>query len=128
MATALKEAGKALEQPAAATDEPDAGKGQLFDKSQYEREDLQIARIDGRAVDKIKVSFNGAVMLDRSDPKDVALYNRLLLGEECELRVAGKVSGTGGGYTTSKGGELDAIVGEKKINVSTVWVLSPEQL
>lgn len=126
MTTALKDAGAALEQ--SATDEPDPSKGQLFDKSQYEREDLQIAKIDGQTVDKIKVSFSGSVMLDRADPADVALYNRLMLGQECELRVAGKVSGTGGGYTTSKGGELDAIIGEKKINVSTVWVLTPEQL
>lgn len=130
MTTQLDEAATALTEAADddAPLEPDAGKGQLFDKSQYEREDLQIERIDGQDVDKIRVAFAGSVMLDRSDPADVALYNRLTLGGECELRCAGTVSGTAGTYTTSKGGDLDAMIGQKTVKVETVWVLTPEQM
>lgn len=129
MTTPLAEAETALTAPAEeAPLEPDASKGELFNKDQYEREDLQIDKIDGQTVDKIRVAFSGSVMLDRSDPADVAMYNRLKLGGECELRVAGKVSGSAGGYTTAKEGDLDAVVGQKSIKVETVWVLAPEQM
>lgn len=130
MSTQPEEAAATLESPDDTDDDtpPAADGGALFDKSQYEREDLQISKIDGQSVDKIRVKFSGSVMLDRSDPADVALYNRLLLGEDCELRVAGNVSGSGGGKTTNKDGDLDAIVGQKTVTVDTVWVLTPEEL
>src|SRR3569833_1306251 len=57
--------------------EPDAAKGELFDRSQYDREDLAIPKVDGQQIDKIRVDFGGSIMLDRSDPADVALYNSL---------------------------------------------------
>lgn len=101
---------------------------QLFSAADYDREDLQIAKIDGQSIDKIRVKFSGSVMLDRSDPADVALFNRLTLGNGAEIRAAGKVSGTGAGFTTNKDGDLDAVVGEKTLKVETVWVLEPEQL
>lgn len=127
MSTPLAEAENALTQPDT-TLEPDAEKGALFSKEQYDREDLQIDKIDGESVDKIKVKLSGSVMLDRSDPADVALYNRLRLGKECELRIAGSVSGSGGGKTTNKDGDLDAIVGVKTVNVDSLWVLTAEEL
>ncbi|HEY8723423.1 MAG TPA: hypothetical protein VIL92_06140 [Gaiellaceae bacterium] len=128
--TQLKEATAALEQPAGEETplESDPQKGQLFDKSQYEREDLQIATVDGQTIDKIRIDLTGSILLDRSDPADVALYNRLILGHECELRVSGKVGGSGAGYTTSKDGELDAVVGKKAVKIDSVWVLTPEEL
>lgn len=130
MTTPLAEAENALAQPADDDTplEPDAEAGALFNKEQYDREDLQIDRIDGQTVDKIRVDFTGSVMLDRSDPADVKMYNALTLGKECELRVAGKVSGSAGGYTTAKEGDLDAVVGKKSVKIDTVWVLEPEHL
>jgi hypothetical protein len=130
MTTQLEEAAATLTEAAAddAALEPDAEKGALFNKEQYDREDLQIDKIDGQTVDKIRVDFTGSVMLDRSDPADVAMYNRLTLGKECELRVAGKVSGSSGGYTTAKEGDLDAVVGKKSVKIETVWVLTAEEL
>lgn len=104
------------------------GQAAAFDRTQYELEGLQIAKVDGEAIDKIRVDFSGSVMLDRSSEADVALFNRLRLGQDCELRCAGTVSGVKTGYTTSKDGDLDAVVGGKTIKVSTVWVLDPEQL
>jgi hypothetical protein len=100
----------------------------LFDKSAYDREDLQIPKVDGQSIDKIRVDFQGSIMLDRSSPADVALYNRLVLGKAAELRVSGKVSGTGAGWTTNRDGDLDAIVGKRTIKIDTVWLLEPEQL
>lgn len=105
-----------------------SGQAVAFDRTQYELEGLQIPSVDGQAIDKIRVDFAGSVMLNRSDEADVALINRLRLGGECELRVAGTVSGVKTGYTTSKDGDLDAVVLGKTVKVATVWVLSPEQL
>jgi hypothetical protein len=67
-------------------------------------------------------------MLDRSDKADVALYNRLSLNKDVELRVAGRVNGTGARGATNREGDLDVIVGKKTFKVETVWVLSPEDL
>lgn len=100
----------------------------LFDATDYEREDLQIPKVDGETIDKIRVKFSGSVMLDRSAPADVALYNRLQLGQDVELRCAGTVKGVGTGFTTNRDGDLDVVVGEKTVRVGTVWVLDPEQL
>jgi hypothetical protein len=100
----------------------------LFDRSQYEKEGLQIPKVDGQSVDRIAVAVTGEIMLDRSDEADVALYNRLALGKEVELRVAGKVQGTGAKGATNRDGDLDVIVGKKTIKVGTVWVLDPEAL
>lgn len=131
--TAIKDAAAQLEND---TDDEDAGdpiveptgQAAAFDRSQYELEGLQIARVDGESIDKIRIDFSGSVMLDRSSEADVALFNRLRLGQDCELRCAGTVSGVKTGYTTSKDGDLDAVVGGKTVKVSTVWVLDPEQL
>lgn len=111
------------------TDAPNAEKGELFNRDQYELEGLQIPKVDGQSIDKIAIKFSGRVMLDRSDPADVAMFNRLQLGQDVELRISAKVSNSGGaGFTTSKEGDLDAVVGSKSLAVDSVWVLEPEQL
>lgn len=122
---AMAEAADAITERVVEIIDPD---GTLFDRSQYEREDLAIAKVDGQQIDKIRVKFSGSILLDRSDPADVALYNRLTMGKEVELRCAGKVTAVGAGWTTNRDGDLDAIVGEKAIKVETVWVLAPEEL
>jgi hypothetical protein len=108
--------------------EPDAEKGELFDRAIYERADLAIHKVDDQQIDKIRVKFGGSILLDRSDPADVALYNKLTLGKPVELRVAGTVAHSGTGYTTNRDGDLDAIVGERSVKVETVWVSDPEAL
>jgi hypothetical protein len=108
--------------------EPNPDAGELFDRSHYDREDLAIPAVDGEGIDRIRIRFTGSVMLDRSAPADVALFNRLRLSKEVELRVAGRVSGVSTGYTTGKDGDLDAVVGERTVKVETVWVLDPENL
>lgn len=106
----------------------EAPQTEAFDASAYDRPGLQIAKVDGQGIDKIRVAFTGSVMLDRSDVADVALFNKLMLGTEVELRVAGKVSKTATGWTTNREGDLDAVVGERTVKVDTVWVLDPESL
>lgn len=113
-------------------DEPiveNTGQAAVFDRSQYELEGLQIPKVDGEAIDKIAIKFGGRVMLDRSSLTDVAMFNKLKLGQDVELRISAKVSNSGGaGFTTSKEGDLDAVVGSKSLTVDSVWLLEPENL
>jgi hypothetical protein len=107
---------------------PDPEGAALFDRSQYEREGMQIPKVDGQSIDRIAVAVTGEIMLDRSNEADVALYNRLALGREVELRVAGKVQATGAKGATNRDGDLDVVVGKKTVKVDTVWVLQAEDL
>lgn len=110
----------------AASDDPD-GKA-LFDRSAYQAPELRIDEVDGQEVDKIWLKFSGRVALDRTKAADVAIFNRARLGAELELRVSGKGARVGTGSTTSKGGDLEAVVGEREIKIDTVYVLSAEEL
>jgi len=107
--------------------EPD-GQTVLVDRSEYEREDLAIDKVDGNAIDRIRITFSGTVSLDRSEPNDVALYNRLRLGREVTLKVEGRASGTGAKEATGRDGDLDVIVGLKTVTVTTVYVPAAEEL
>lgn len=100
----------------------------LFDASRYDSPELQITKVDGQGIDKIRIAFTGSIMLDRSDPRDVALFNKLILGKDVELRCAGEVVRTATGWTTNRDGDLDAVVGERTIKVGTVYVLEAESL
>jgi len=100
----------------------DEEKDGLFDRTQYEREDLQIPKIDGNTIDRIAVKFAGEVFLDRSSPADVALFNRLVLGHDVTLMVEGHCSATGAEGATDRDGDLDVVVGQRSIKVNTVYV------
>lgn len=100
----------------------------LFDRSRYQDPELRIDQVDGQEVDKIWIAFKGRVGLDRTKAEDVALFNRLRLGKELELQVSGKGVAVGTKKTTSRGGDLDAVVGERVLEIDTVYVLSPEEL
>lgn len=100
----------------------------LFDRSQYQDPTLRIDQVDGQDVDKIWLKFTGRVALDRTDPGDVALFNKARLGAELWLRVSGKGARVGTGFTTSKGGDLEAVVGEREVRIDTVYVLAAEDL
>lgn len=102
--------------------------GELFDRDAYQAPGLRIDQVDGQEVDKIKIKFSGSVVLDRTKPDDVALFNRVRLGKDVELRVAGKGARVGTGYTTSKGGDLEAVIGEREVRIDTVYVLEAEEL
>lgn len=101
---------------------PDPDGKALFDRSQFEREDLAIDKVDGNPIDRIKLEFAGAVFLDRSAPADVALYNKLRLGHDVTLMVEGKCSSTGAKGATDREGDLDVVVGAKGVKVTTVYI------
>jgi hypothetical protein len=113
------------EQEAASASGPSAEEakpeGELFDKSIYEREELQLPKVDGEPTDKIAVAFSGTVLLDRTDPRDVALMQRMKLGQDVTLMVEAKCSAKRHKYATDREGELDAVVLEHKAKVHTVY-------
>jgi hypothetical protein len=112
--------------PEAATAEPPDGK--IFDDTDYEREDLALPKIDGQGVDRIAVKFSGTVFLDRSDPADVDLVRRLKLGQDATLLVEGKVSAKSYKGATDREGDLDVVVEELGIKVTTVYRPAAEEL
>jgi hypothetical protein len=95
----------------------------LFDKTQYDDPELQLAKVDEQSIDKIRLSFTGSVMLDRGNKADVALYRRLSLGKgDVTLQVEGRCSASGAKQNTNREGDLDVVVGEKTIKVETVYL------
>jgi hypothetical protein len=109
-------AGDDLEQEA-----PDTPEGHLIDPAVYETEELSLPKIDGEGVDKIAAKFAGTVFLDRSDPRDVALIRELRLGQSVTLMVEATVGPPVPGYTTSKEGDLDALILSRRFSVEGVY-------
>ena len=111
---------------AMADDDPDApleeagGQTAIIDRSAYEREDLQIPKIDGNTIDRISIKFSGEVFLNRSDPSDVGVYNELRLGRDVALLIEAKCSSTAGKGATDRDGDLDVVVGTKGLKIHSL--------
>jgi hypothetical protein len=103
-------------------------KTELFDKSEYEREDLALPKVDGEGVDKIGIKFSGTVLLDRGNPADVALIRKMRLGADVTLNVEATCAAKAHKFTTSREGELDAVVLEHAARVHTVYRPAGEDL
>jgi hypothetical protein len=100
--------------------EDEGGQTAIVDRSQYEREDLQIPKIDEQTIDRIKIDFGGSLFLDRSEASDVAVYNALRLGKDVTLMVTAKCSKTGASGATDRDGNLDVVVGAKTLKVHSI--------
>lgn len=96
------------------------GQTALVDRTQYEREDLQIPKIDDQTVDRIALKFTGTIFLDRSDPSDVAVYTELRFGRDVALLIEAKCLGVSGTGATNKDGDLDVVVGTKGLKVHSI--------
>lgn len=104
------------------------GQTKAFDDSDYEREDLQIPKIDGSSIDRIALKFGGEIHLDRSDPADVKLYNRLRFGRDVTLQIEGRCNAAGAKGATDREGDLDVVIGVKGVKVHTVYLSTAEEL
>jgi hypothetical protein len=106
--------------PPAAPEPAPGEQAAAFDRSQYEREDLQIAKIDGQSIDRISLKFSGEVFLDRSEASDVAVYNAFRLGKNVALLIEAKCSSTAAKGATDRDGDLDVVVGTKGLKIHTI--------
>jgi hypothetical protein len=104
------------------TPEPQANadKGELFNKEEYDSPKLALQKIDDQPIDRIAIKFGGTVFLDRSDPNDIALYRRLRLGADVDLKIQANVAFAGAKGATDRDGELDVIVGQKSLRVHSL--------
>jgi hypothetical protein len=109
-----------LDEPRTEETDEDLEGGELFDKSQYETEELALPKVDGEPVDRIAVKFSGTVFLDRSSAADVELIRALTLHSERTLLVEGKVSGKTYAGATDREGELDVVVQQVTVKVTKV--------
>jgi hypothetical protein len=100
----------------------------LFDAADYDKPGLQIPKVDGHAIDRIGLTFGGGVMLDRSEPNDVTLYNRIHGQQTIELWIEAKWGGTGAKPATNRDGDLDVIVGHKSLRVESIRIVDPAAL
>jgi hypothetical protein len=112
----------AMAPPPAEGPEEETGQKTLVDRSQYDREDLALPLIDGQQIDRIAFAFTGQIMLDRSDPADVALWRKLTLGHDVSLKVEGVCAGYSGKGATNRDGDLDVVVGVRRIKVHTIYL------
>jgi hypothetical protein len=103
-----------------------AGGENLFNPRAYDDPALQLPMVDGQGIDKIALKFSGTIRLDRSKPDDVALFRRLKLGKDIDVKLEGKVVGSNTTGATNKDGDLDVVVGSKTLDIHTIYPLSIE--
>lgn len=100
---------------------------ELFDKGAY----LNAVVIDGQAADKIRISFSGSIDYEAADPTGRALFEKLALGKDIDLRVAGTVAKKHGAWKLAGAGtdnEREEVTGQVGVKVTDLYVLSPEEL
>lgn len=98
----------------------------LFETGAY----LAVPQMDGKATDQIVIAFSGSIKYEASDPVGRALFEKLTLGKEIELRVAGSVAKKAGSWKLAgkEGQEEEVVTGQVGVKVTTLYVLSPEDL
>jgi hypothetical protein len=96
------------------------GQTAIIDRSQYEREDLQIPKVDNQSIDRIEIKFTGSIFLDRSEPSDVAVYNELRFQRDVSLLIEAKCSNVAAKGATDRDGDLDVVVGSKTLKVHSL--------
>lgn len=102
-------------------------KDALFDADTY----VDVPVMDGQATDKLRVSFGGTIEYRADDPAGQALFEKLTLGKNVDLRVSGPVVGKSGAWKIvgpGTDGEREVVTGQVKIKVEDLYQLSPEEL
>lgn len=84
-------------------------------------EELALPRIDQRDIDRIEIAFSGTIRLDRSDPADVALFRRAMLGKELDVRVVGIGRGKSATVSWDEDGYPGETTASAKVRLTTVF-------
>src|SRR6266568_4873823 len=94
----------------------------LFDPAPF-----TVPIFDGQRSDKLTIAFTGSFSYDIGDPEGEALFAKLTLGHEVELRVSGTVVSKAGRYSRSKD-EVETITGYAGVKIDTLYAPSPQEL
>lgn len=117
------------EQPAANTVPPDPDGKKLFDVNGYIPEPLAMPKIDGEQIAKIGVKIKStSILLERGEEADCALVRDSKLGTTITLLVECDVGVPSPAFTTSKDGELDALVLYRELRVTGIYKPVAEKL
>lgn len=84
-------------------------------------EQLALPKIDGQGVDRIEIKFSGSIRLDRSDPADVALYRRFMLGKEVDLRIVGTAAAKNHKISYDEDGYPGEVTGIANLKLTSVF-------
>lgn len=100
--------------PEGAASGPDPDKGQLFDVPR-----VKVA-IDDTDPTILKLAFSGSIELNRGDPSDMQLLNRLKPGKPVSLQVEAHVAGDKTTHRRDSDGDVDAVVLTRSLIVHTL--------
>lgn len=98
-------------------------KESLFNADSY----IDVPVMDGQATDKLTISFSGSIEYSAHDWQGRALFEKMTLGKELELRVTGVVVGKSGSWKLNSS-EEEIVTGNAKMRISDIYVMSPEDL
>lgn len=99
------------------------GEPPLFDPAPY----TDAPEFDGQTADALKLAFSGGVSYEATDEGGRALFDKLELGHEYELRVSATVVAKAGKYKRSADDE-ETITGHAQLKVDTVYIVPAEEL
>jgi hypothetical protein len=88
----------------------------IFDAKAY---DLPIPKLDGHKADKLVLAFGGTVELDRTLEDDLAMIEKLHLGEDVEFQITATVAGKGFSHAT-KGEDGETVGYQVRLRVHSV--------
>jgi hypothetical protein len=71
--------------------------------------------------DKLVVKFAGAVVLDRTDPGDQAIFRSLDLGHDVSLQIEGRCLRRAATQLTDREGELTGTKVEANVTVHSIY-------
>ncbi len=113
--TAAPAAPASAQAPAYSPSNPGPGWYKHLVNLDFVKKQAAIPKVDGQSIDRIYLGFAGGVWLDRSDPNDVALYNRLRFGADVTLQIEGRY--------LAQSSEIDL-----GVNRGGGWVTMPEKV
>jgi hypothetical protein len=93
---------------------PDPDNGKLFEVPRAK------ITIDDTDPNVIKLAFSGGIELDRGNPSDVALYNRLVAGKNVDLHVQAFVAGPKTTHRRDADGNVDTVIQTKSVIVHSI--------
>lgn len=102
------------ERPTASVEGQDPEKGKLFEVPRV------AIVIDDSDPTVLKLAFSGQIELDRANPGDVEVYNKLIAGFDADIPVTAHIAGAKTTHRRDSEGNVDAVVQTKSLIVHSI--------